>query len=127
MRLKTDKEAWLVANKRHSITCVLQGDLKEEYKVHWARRKYLISAINDVNIKERLINKTMVQLIFVNASVSEAGEYNCIADNGLGTRINSTIDVHVGGKCFGISLLYSLLDNQVDMLTKLITHTFVLL
>ena len=115
MKLKTDKEAWLVANQRHSITCVLQDELKEEYKVHWARRKDLISTINDVNIKEKSINKTTVLLIFVNASMSEAGEYNCIAYDGLGTRINSTIDIHVGGKCFGIFLFYSLLDNHLDI------------
>lgn len=98
MKLQTDKEAWLVANKRHSITCMVHDDIKEEFKVHWAKKKSLISTSNDVNVKEKLINKTIVQLIFVNASVFEAGEYNCIADNGLGKRINSTIHIHVGGK-----------------------------
>lgn len=96
LKVNTQKDAWFSLNHRHALNCTITGDASTLVQLYWSWKGYKIRNLTGkFNLKEIRINQNTSQLVFLNASYDDAGEFICNAISGVFATNASTI-VHIG-------------------------------
>ena len=96
--LESPEEAWVLIGTQRSLNCTFTGGAAVNTAMHWYKDGKKINNIGNQFLKEIKVSEKIIQLKFVNATLSDAGIYHCMTKTGTGKILNSSSVIHIGSK-----------------------------